>query len=117
MRLVTQNCARHWFVKMESKGGLVVKENEAAESVQGSGDVNNVRSTSKSPPNYCDVVIYRRAWCWYLLLFLFPPATLLIGLTGDVYRRKDEQVTLIPRWTILTISIFVLVPILIRLFA
>lgn len=55
--------------------------------------------------NYDEVVFYRKAWVWGLLLVLLTPVAVVIGLTGDVYRLQEGQLTIAPRSLILTASI------------
>ncbi|OGQ96533.1 MAG: hypothetical protein A2521_15195 [Deltaproteobacteria bacterium RIFOXYD12_FULL_57_12] len=55
--------------------------------------------------SYDEVIFYRKAWIWGLLLVLLTPVAVLIGLTGDVYRVQDGRLTTAPRSLILTASI------------
>lgn len=55
--------------------------------------------------SYDEVVFYRKAWIWSLLLLLLTPVAVLVGLTGDIYRLQEGQLTTVPRSLILTASI------------
>jgi len=66
--------------------------------------------------NYDEVIFYRKAWIWVLLLLLMTPVAVLIGITGDLYSQKDGQLTTISRSFRLTASIGFGLLILLKIF-
>ncbi len=45
---------------------------------------------------YEDVPVYRRRWCYMLLLLFLTPVGILIALTGDVYAMRNNAVMKYP---------------------
>ena len=58
---------------------------------QGGGVVNSKYAS------YDEVVFYRKAWVWGVLLVLLTPVAVVIGLSGELYSQKDGQLKVLPR--------------------
>ena len=46
--------------------------------------------------SYDDVPVYRRRWCYMLLMLFLTPVGILVALSGDVYAMKDGEMLKLP---------------------
>ena len=46
--------------------------------------------------DYAQVPVYRRRWCYLLLMLFLTPVGILVALTGEVYAMNDGAVEKLP---------------------
>lgn len=72
-----------------------------------------------SDSNQSSPVFFRLDWFFYVFIFLFPPLGIIIGLTGDIYERKNGKHTPIPRSlriNLVTVGVVLVILAIIRVF-